>query len=171
MCYNTWMNSITLTELLETFRLSPDFNLIRIKSTRKDYVDIVAGSVNAKGYLKVRCNGKIYSAHRIIYQIANSIERLPEDIQIDHIDGNRLNNNPSNLRMASNQDNQRNVKIQRNNTSGFKGVTYEKNRNKWKASIYDGTRRINLGRFDSPEEAHLAYKNKAIELFKEFARV
>jgi len=112
----------------------------------------------------------MYSAHRLIYQIANSIDILPSDIQIDHIDGNKQNNNPSNLRIATNQDNQRNVKIQRNNTSGFKGVTYEKNRNKWKASIYDGTRKINLGRFKSPEEAHLAYKNKAIELFGEFAR-
>lgn len=165
------MHSITLSELLETFKLTPEFNLIRVKSTRRDYVNTISGWVNGKGYLKVRYKGKTYSAHRIIYQIANSIELLPNDIQIDHVDGDRLNNNPSNLRLASNQENQRNVGIQKNNTSGYKGVTYEKDRNKWKASIFDGHKRINLGRFNSPLEAHLAYSNKAIELFKEFARI
>lgn len=164
------MHSISLSEILETFELSPEYELIRKKSRNSRYVGKPAGTISSKGYVKIQLNGRMYSAHRLIYQIANSIDILSADIQIDHIDGDKQNNNPNNLRLATNQDNQRNVKIQRNNTSGFKGVTYEKNRNKWKASIYDGTRRINLGRFNSPEDAHLAYKTKAIELFGEFAR-
>lgn len=164
------MQTISLSEILETFELSPEYELIRKRSRNSRYTGKPAGTINSKGYIKIQLNGKIYPAHRLIYQIIHSIDILPIDLQIDHIDGNKQNNTPSNLRLATNQDNQRNVKIQRNNTSGFKGVTYEKNRNKWKASIYDGTRRINLGRFDSPEEAHLAYKNKAFELFGAFAR-
>lgn len=164
------MNSMRLTEILETFKLTPDFNLIWIKSSKRHLIGRVAGSVNAKGYLKIHYNRKTYCAHRMIYQIANSIEVLSDDIQIDHIDSNRLNNNPLNLRMATNQENQRNVRIQKNNTTGYKGVTYEKDRNKWKASIFDGNKRINLGRFNTPEDAHLAYSTKASELFGEFAR-
>lgn len=129
------MHTIRLPEILETFELSPEYELIRKKSRNSRYVGKSAGTINSKGYIKIQLNGKMYSAHRLIYQIIHSIDILPTDIQIDHIDGDKQNNNPSNLRLATNQDNQRNVKIQRNNTSGFKGVSYEKNRNKWKASI------------------------------------
>ena len=165
------MNIIHLKDILDNFELSPQYELIRKNPYHSSHIGKPAGTINSKGYIKIQLNGQMYSAHRLIYQIAHSIDILPTGIQIDHVDGNKQNNNPANLRIATNQENQRNVKIQKNNTSGFKGVSYEKDRNKWKASISNGSRRINLGRFNSPEEAHAAYKNKAIELFKEFARV
>lgn len=164
------MNVIHLKDILDNFELSPQYELIRKKAYHSNNIGKPAGTISSKGYIKIQVNGKMYSAHRMIYQLIHSIDLLSPRIQIDHIDGNKQNNNPNNLRIATNQENQRNVKIQKNNTSGFKGVTYEKNRNKWKASISNGSRRINLGRFNSPEEAHVAYKNKAFELFGEFAR-
>lgn len=164
------MNVIHLKDILDNFELSPQYELIRKKAYHLNNIGKPAGTISSKGYIKIQVNGKMYPAHRMIYQLVHSIDLLPSRIQIDHIDGNKQNNNPNNLRIATNQENQRNVKIQKNNTSGFKGVSYEKDRNKWKASISDGSRKINLGRFNSPEEAHVAYKNKAIELFGEFAR-
>jgi hypothetical protein len=57
----------------------------------------------------------------------------------------------------------------KNNTSGFKGVTWDKSRSKWKAHIHIERKIKNLGRFDSPEEAAIAYNEAALKYFGEFA--
>ncbi len=75
---------------------------------------------------------------------------------MDHIDNNRLNNKLNNLRWASHQENQMNSSISSKNTSGVKGVYYDKTRNKWVAQIsIDGTMK-NIGRYDNIEDAIIA---------------
>lgn len=89
--------------------------------------------------------------------------------QIDHINGNRLDNRRSNLRFCSQKDNMANSRKPSTNTSGYKGVSWDKQRNKWVAYIYR-EKSINLGGFGTVEEAHLAYIDAAKKHSGEFAR-
>ncbi|USE78946.1 HNH endonuclease [Cupriavidus gilardii] len=90
--------------------------------------------------------------------------------QVDHINGNPLDNRRSNLRVCTHAENQLNIGRQRNNTSGFKGVCFDKQAGKFKAAIAYQGRRKNLGLFDTPEAAYEAYCAAAAQLHGEFAR-
>lgn len=87
----------------------------------------------------------------------------------DHQYGNGLNNHSDNLRLVTHQQNGMNAQRSSKNTSGFKGVSWNKALNKWRAYIGYNGKHIHLGYFDTKEEAHEAYCAKAIELFGDFA--
>lgn len=106
--------------------------------------------------------------HRVILERVTG-RPLARTEFVDHIDGNRLDNRRANLRVATKSENGRNRGRQRNNTSGFKGVTWEKERGKWVAAIMVGGKQAKLGRFDTPEEAYAAYCTAARELHGKFA--
>ena len=89
---------------------------------------------------------------------------------IDHINGDRLDNRKGNLRKCSMSENLMNRGKQKNNGSGYKGVSLDKSRNKWRAQIQKNRRNIGLGRFDSKEDAARAYDTAAAELHADFAR-
>jgi hypothetical protein len=89
--------------------------------------------------------------------------------QIDHIDGNGLNNQKYNLRLATRSQNKMNVGLTAANTSSFKGVNFHKKEGMWRAIISYEKKHIHLGYFKTPEEAAFAYDNAAKRLFKEFA--
>ena len=89
---------------------------------------------------------------------------------IDHIDNNRKNNNVNNLRWCTSSENQHNTAKQYNNTSGFKGVCFDKRSQKYLATIKLNGKHIHIGLFKTAEEAFEAYKQKADELHKEFAK-
>lgn len=105
-----------------------------------------------------------FRMHRIILDV-------PKGLYVDHIDGNGLNNQRSNLRICTNQDNARNQPARKNVTSQFKGVGWHKDHNKWRAYITDMHKAIHIGMFKSEKEAALAYDKRAKELFGEFARL
>lgn len=90
---------------------------------------------------------------------------------VDHIDGNRRNNNISNLRFATYQENCRNGVKRNTNTSGFVGVSWDKSLKKWRAQIKINGIKKHLGCFVNIEDAKIAYQNKAKELFGEFYRL
>jgi hypothetical protein len=96
--------------------------------------------------------------------------RPPAGAQIDHIDGDGLNNRRDNLRLASAGDNQRNKAKYVSNTSGFKGVTWSKQRQKWQAQIGFEGKNLYLGMFDSVEDAAETYRLAAARLHGAFAR-
>lgn len=77
----------------------------------------------------------------------------PYDKYVDHIDRNKLNNRKNNLRLCTNQENNRNKDLLSNNTSGICGVVFDKARQKWKSQIIVDNKTINLGRFDSFDDA------------------
>jgi len=91
----------------------------------------------------------------------------PAHMQVDHINGNGLDNRRSNLRLACRSNNKANAALYRNNTHGFKGATPRHGR--WAAQIVRGGQHFSLGTYDTPEEAHAAYCRAAAVFHGEFA--
>lgn len=87
----------------------------------------------------------------------------------DHINKNKLDNRRSNLRPATNGQNQYNQNRRRTNTSGYKGVSLDKRRNKWYARIRVTNRQIFLGCYNNPKEAARAYNEAAKKYHGKFA--
>lgn len=87
----------------------------------------------------------------------------------DHIDRNGLNNRRDNLRSASGGQNNANQAVRADNTSGYKGVCWDKRREKWQANIRTNGKKRHLGYFDDPVEAAKAYDQAALAAFGEFA--
>jgi hypothetical protein len=132
---------------------------------------VVAGSkwvvTSGRVYRQIGIDGRQYAAHRLAWLYMTG--EWPVE-QVDHIDGDGTNNGFYNLRQATNAENACNRQAQTNNTSGYKGVTWCKSTRKWKAQIKLGGRNKNLGRFESPQDAHSAYKAASEKLHGEFAR-
>lgn len=101
--------------------------------------------------------------HRLLLSLTD------QKIQVDHRDGNGLNNQRENLRACSLAENQRNRGAYANNKSGFKGVSWHKQSGKWRASIGVNGKRKHIGLFDTPEAAHASYCLAAVEFHGEFA--
>jgi hypothetical protein len=95
----------------------------------------------------------------------------PEGLQVDHEDGNGLNNQRSNLRIASPTQNQGNARRRKDNTSGYKGVSWYRRTNKWKAHIRVDKKLRHLGYFIDLTDAARAYDAAALEHFGEFAHL
>jgi len=108
---------------------------------------------------------KLYYCYRIVYYLQTGID--PGDRFIDHATHETDTNN--NLRVATQAENMANARIRSDNTSGFKGVTFDKVRRKWKSKIHIDGREIFLGRFKTREDAAHAYNAAALEYRSEFA--
>tara|TARA_R110002153_G_C13243703_1_gene490982 strand:- start:506 stop:1015 length:510 start_codon:yes stop_codon:yes gene_type:complete len=94
----------------------------------------------------------------------------PYGLDVDHKDGDGLNNRRENLRPATKSQNMRNRRINLNSTSGFKGVYFHRQAGKWAAQIKIRGKAKYLGLFASPEKAHSAYCTASRELHGEFGR-
>ena len=94
----------------------------------------------------------------------------PVGMEVDHIDGDGLNNQQSNLRVASTAENQRNrTGINRNNRSGVRGVFWVKREGRWRAQICVDGKNIGLGDFAEFGEAVIARRQGELDHFGEFA--
>jgi hypothetical protein len=155
--------------LLSLFDYDPESGRLVWKVRRGSMrTGAVAGTPNHDGYLRVKIDGKqVYLAHRVIFKMVTG--SIPE--KIDHKDLNRANNAWANLRPATNPQNGANQGIRRNNSTGFKGVCFNKARGKYQADIRAADKGIKLylGLFATPEEAHKAYCAAANTLHGEFA--
>jgi hypothetical protein len=109
--------------------------------------------------------------HKILYMHRLIHNRLyfNTQMQTDHKDQNGLNNQRNNLRVATNTENNRNKKKQRNNTSGYKGVYWSNQGHKWFVQICVNKRLIYLGYFTEKLEAAKVYNKAAKKYFGEFA--
>ena len=85
------------------------------------------------------------------------IMNTPKELVTDHIDGDTLNCQKSNMRICTQAENNKNLKGPRTNTSGFKGVSWHKGHGRWRADINVNCHQKSLGLFDTPEEAYKAY--------------
>ena len=132
-----------------------------------------------KWYTNKTLQGKFYAARSLWNLITKKIKNVcmhrviidaKKGEEVDHKDGNGLNNQRGNLRLCTRAQNNANSKLQKNSTSGYKGATFDRHAQKWQAHIMYNRRHLFLGYYGTSEEAARAYDKKAIELFGEFAR-
>ena len=128
-----------------------------LNTNRYKYVSI-SGDKNSKKFSK--------QIHRLIAE--HFIPNPNNKDNIDHIDNNKQNNYIKNLRWSSSSENCRNSSLSKRNTSGCKGVSFIKKRNKWQAQIMHNHKTIHLGLFDDKINAIKARINKSKELFGEY---
>lgn len=106
---------------------------------------------------------------KIIY-LHRAILSAPADRQVDHINGDGLDNRRCNLRIATVSENRRNQRLRVTSQSGLKGVSWSSERGKWRAQIGHNGKRIALGYFSAKEDAHDAYCEAASKLHGAFGR-
>lgn len=90
---------------------------------------------------------------------------------VDHVNGDKLDNRRSNLRKGPQYLNMGNIGLSSHNTSGYKGVSWNKKKNKWEANIQDNRKKRFLGYFETKENAAEAYNKRALEQWGEYARL
>lgn len=112
---------------------------------------------------------KIY-IHKYILFLNEKWKEL-KNKEIDHIDGNGLNNQIKNLRICSHAENLKNLTIYKNNTSQYKGVSWHKHSKKWYAYIRINGTLKSLGYFSNKIDAAKIYNTAAIKYFGEFAKL
>lgn len=126
----------------------------------------ITGVAGNNGYLTINLGGCIHSCHRLAWLYMTG--SWPKAC-IDHINMVRSDNRFSNLRKASYTQNGCNIGKKSNNTSGVKGVHWNKPNSKWIASICIKRKRINLGSYADINDAAAAYRAGAIRYHGEFA--
>ena len=161
-------HTITAEEARQLFSYNPDTGDLtwRVSRGARARAGNAVGWKNGEGYLRTSVNRKRYLTHRLAWLIHYG--SWPRDF-IDHINGDRSDNRLVNLREASRAENGRNRGANRNNTSGYKGVSWHKANRRWVAQVYSEAGNRHLGCFNTPEEAHAAYCAAAVELYGEFA--
>jgi hypothetical protein len=113
---------------------------------------------------------KNYKQKKIL--IHRVIMKAPKNLQVDHINGNRLDNRKENLRIVTKQQNHMNRrKLDLKKSSKFKGVSYYSLSKKWVATIYFKNKRFHLGYFDNEIDAAKEYNTAAKKIHGEYARL
>ena len=112
-------------------------------------------------YACAKINGRCTTLHSLL---------CPDWDEVDHIDGDGLNNCRSNLRDGAGFKNSANRELASNNTSGYKGVGWNKRKEKWRASIMINGKPVFLGYFGTSKEAADAYDEAAVHHFGEYAK-
>jgi hypothetical protein len=113
----------------------------------------VAGMVMPRGYITVNLCGKKYAAHRLAFLWMTG--SFPKN-EVDHINHLAGDNRWDNLRAVTGLENMKNLKLSTKNTSGVLGVSWSKQKNKWRARIKLNKREKWLGYFTSIDEAAAA---------------
>ncbi len=151
----------------EHFPTSKGWNIFNAKYAGKPAGSIRTDARRGKSYWLVGIVGIIYYAHRIVFSLQNNVE-LSVDIQVDHEDGNSLNNLPNNLRLATHSENRQNTKTQKNNTSGVKGVNWSNIHNAWLGRVGHNGKRYCLGTSPCKETMEKIVREFREKLHKEF---
>lgn len=120
-------------------------------------------------------NGNVYAARRgprgKLILMHREILDAPFGLEVDHINGNTLDNCNCNLRLATHRENSYNRAAHRDGSSRFKGVSWSRDRRKWLAKIDQGAKQKYLGLYSDEVAAALAYDQAARQMFGQFARL
>ena len=123
------------------------------------------GHGSKNGYCRVGIMGKKFYAHRLAFVLMEG--HLPEEV--DHINCDKSDNRWSNLRASNTKSNSLNKTAQSNNSCGYKGVHFAKDKSRWVARITVNGVKKHLGYYSTPEEAHQEYVKASKELHGEFS--
>ena len=158
------MKKIGIIEVFMPIDEFPNYEVSNYGNVRNKMTGrILSPRKNSRGYYSVNLsdnNFKVYSkaVHRLVLV---AFENNSENKKcVDHIDNDKSNN--------CHQQNSRNSSLSSRNTSGFKGISSNKQNNKWSTYIIFNSKKLHLGFFDNLEDAKQARKNKAIELFGDY---
>ena len=163
---------LTVERLKEVLHYDPETGIwtwLKLTSTRsRIQIGSKAGCLDKdEGYIKIWIDNKGYKAHRLAWFYMTG--EWPE-CEIDHKNTIRHDNRWDNLRKSSHGQNQHNRSRNRNNTSGYKGINFNKAANKWMVRVMLNKKSIYLGIYDTMEEA-IKIRQLAIEKYhKEFSR-
>lgn len=157
---------ITLERAKELLDYDPETGILTWRVSRGcRRAGALAGSIGAKGYLRIGLDGNDYYAHQIGWLLHYGT--WPDD-QIDHRNRHEADNSIENLREATTSQNVA-YAPKKSSSSGYRGVYWKKAAGKWCAKIRVRGKMIHIGYFDDAAIAHEAYKSAAIEHFGEFA--
>lgn len=123
------------------------------------------GRMHNRGYWRIACGRKCYLAHRLAWFFCYGV--WPKEI--DHIDNNKLNNSIDNLREVTHQLNQLNMPLRSNNTSGVKGVNWDKQTGSWRTRVVIKGKYFSAGHFKEITEAEAAIRTLRERVHGEFA--
>lgn len=142
----------------------------RVKSLKFSRERILKPYKDKDGYLRIDlCNDsgkKTFKVHRLVGMVFLGIS---DNQEIDHINGDPSDNRAENLRACSHTDNMRNRKKQKNNSTGYPGVSYDKRFGKYQAYIYLYGKKKHLGYYNTAEEAFLVRKNASLKHYGAFS--
>lgn len=126
-------------------RYDPDTGIFTRKTSNGGFkIGSVAGATSLNGYRNIMVDNKSYSAHSLAWLYVYG--KFPEYV-IDHINHERSDNRIENLRDVKHSINCKNIRLTKNNPSGVPGVTWEKERKRWRVCIYVDNKRQRLGDF------------------------
>lgn len=159
------------TEVTSRLSYNPDtgiFRWISANEYRRVQPGDIAGWRTNHGYCRIKLDGVDYSAHRLAFVV--QLGEWPSG-KVDHRNGVRDDNRWANLRQVSDTQNAQNKAIQKTNTSGVSGVSFNKRQQKWVARITVDGQRFSLGVFESLEKAAAARVAAEVIHFGEFRRL
>jgi hypothetical protein len=135
----------------------------RIKSrNQREVSEVMAGWVDSRGYRRLKIKGKTYYAHRLAWELFHG---FPPVGDIDHINGDKADNRPENLRDVSKSINLQNRRASsKGSSSKYLGVSWDKGCNKWKAQIRVQGKKKYIGLYETEEAAYEAYLQQKREL-------
>ena len=150
---------LTQAELKSRLHYNPETGIFtRIIATSNVHIGDIAGTVKWNGYIGISIDSKIYYSHRLAWLYMTG--SWPKDM-IDHINMVKADNRFANLREADNSKNKINQPLLKSNTSGYKGVSFNKLINKFTAQIKINGKKKHLGCFDDPKLASIAFQSAA----------
>jgi hypothetical protein len=155
------------SRLKDLLDYDPETGVFRWKVSRGGMAaGALAGRLN-KDYLEITVDGRSYQSHRLAWLYVFGL--WPSD-ELDHTNMVKHDNRIANLRDATRGQNKTNGKRYCTNTSGFKGVSFHKKRNKFRAYIYTNYKHNHLGYFLTAQEAADVAYQAAVKAYGEFAR-
>jgi hypothetical protein len=153
-------------ELLNNLEYDPNTGIVSWKSRRSRVrIGIEAGTLDNKGYRRIKFNARIYRTHILIWIMQTG---LPPSKTIDHINRKKDDNRWCNLREATMTEQSYNRSLHYDSKSLITGVSWHKAARKWHAQIMVSRKKIHLGLYSSKNDAIEARKNAEIKYFGDF---